>query len=100
MSIFLIQIIVSNARFERTAALRLRDRRSNMASKVRKCFTYGSLDGLRTSFHLAHQHSALNRSDTEISKLILASVCRQPSLCLFPDEKGSELIFHKFKKDG
>jgi hypothetical protein len=59
-----------------------------------KCFPDRGFNGLRTSFHLAHQHRALSSGDTEVSEPILVSVCRQSALCLFPDEKGSQLILH------
>jgi hypothetical protein len=38
--------------------------------------------------------TSLSSGDTEVSQPILVSVCRQSALCLFPDEKGSQLILH------
>jgi hypothetical protein len=38
--------------------------------------------------------TSLSSGDTEVSQPILVSVCRQPALCLFPDEKGAQLILH------
>jgi hypothetical protein len=40
----------------------------------------------------------LNSGDTEVSQPILVSVCHQSTLCLFPDEKDSQLILHDLKK--
>jgi hypothetical protein len=38
--------------------------------------------------------TSLSSGDTEVSQPILVSVCRQSALCLFPDEKGAQLILH------
>jgi hypothetical protein len=38
--------------------------------------------------------TSLSSGDTEVSQPILVSVCRQSALCLFPDEKSSQLILH------
>jgi hypothetical protein len=73
-------------------------RRLDITPEVRKGFPYYRFGGLGASLHLAHSHSALDRRDTEISQAILVGVCDQSSLCLFPDEKGSELIFHNLEK--
>jgi hypothetical protein len=59
-------------------------RANNVPPEVNECFPDRGFDRLRTSFHLAHQHRALNGGDTEVSQPILVSVCRQSALCLFP----------------
>jgi hypothetical protein len=61
---------------------------NNVPTEVSKRFPDHGFDRLRTSFRLAHQHRALNSGDTEVSQPIHVSVCRQSTLCLFPDEKG------------
>jgi hypothetical protein len=65
---------------------------------VSERFPNRGLDRLHISFHLAHQHRALNSGDTEVSQPILVGVRRQPTLCLFPDEKDLQLILHDLKE--
>jgi hypothetical protein len=57
-------------------------RANKVAPEVSERFPHRGFDRLRTSFHLAHQHRALNSGDTEISQPILGSVCREATLCL------------------
>src|ERR1700730_3441334 len=102
------RLVMSNSSISRSrphCGLRLRwssllvsGRANSVPPEVSERFPDRGFDRLRASFHLAHQHRALNSGDTEVSQPILVSVCRQSTLCLFPDEKGSQLILHDLKE--
>jgi hypothetical protein len=47
---------------------------NNVPPEVSMRFPHRGFDRLRTSFHLAHQHRALNGGDSEVSQSILVSV--------------------------
>ena len=49
--------------------------------------------------YLAHQHSALNRCNAEISQFLLVSFLGQPSLCFLVYEECCELVFDNFEDE-
>src|SRR5215813_2169258 len=71
---------------------------SNMAAKVRQRFLDGRLDRLGVSFDLAHQHGALDRGDAEVGQSILIGPGSEPSLRLFPDEEGPQLVLYDLEQ--
>jgi len=67
----------------------VRGRANYVPPEVSERLPHRGFDRPRTSFHLAHQHRALNSGDTEVGQPIHVGVCRQSTLCLFPDEARS-----------